>query len=371
MKIQMHEISIKDVVEGYEDKKEEGVKAYKGFLDVRPPYQREFIYKEEQQQAVITTVLNGFPLNVMYWVKNGESSFEVLDGQQRTLSICNYVSGGLGVKIDKTKNIYYFNNLSNEKKEQILNYRLMVYFCEGENDEKLQWFKTVNIAGERLFDQELRNAVYTGEWLYDAKGWFSKSTCQAIAIGKIYLQGSPIRQDYLETALKWVALKDNLPSIEAYMALHQHDKDATPLWEYFRSVINWVKDTFSTYRPIMKGLDWGTLYNENKDRKDLDATALEKDISKLLQDEDVTNKKGVYLYVLDKNEKHLSIRAFLQRDKVAAYERQQGKCAICGKTFKIEEMQADHKIAWSKGGKTTSDNCQLLCTECNLKKSDM
>ena len=179
MKIELHEISIRDLVENYKDCKEEGVFGYSGRLNIRPPYQREFVYKDKQRDAVIDTVQKNFPLNVMYWVKNGDD-FEVLDGQQRTISICQYVNG------DFILNKFNFHNLPKDKQEQILDYKLMIYFCEGTDSEKLDWFRIINIAGEKLFDQELRNAVYTGHWLADAKLYFSKSNCAAYGLGKDY-----------------------------------------------------------------------------------------------------------------------------------------------------------------------------------------
>lgn len=196
MKIELQEISVRDVVNGYINNDEQGCIAYNGKLNIRPAYQREFVYKEQQRNAVIETIKKNFPLNVMYWVKNEDGTFEVLDGQQRTISICEYVEGNFSLEYQ------YFHNLEDEEKEQILNYKLMVYFCEGENREKLDWFKIINIAGEKLTNQELRNAIYTETWLTDAKKYFSKTSCPAYNIGNQYLNGSSIRQDYLETAIK-------------------------------------------------------------------------------------------------------------------------------------------------------------------------
>jgi hypothetical protein len=207
------------------------VKGYGGKLDIRPKYQREFVYKENLRNAVIDSVRQDFPLNVMYWVKNSEDSFEVLDGQQRTISICEYIHNNFPVEYK------LFNNLTKDEQEQILNYELMIYFCEGTDSEKLKWFEIINMAGAVLTKQELRNAVYTGPWLSDAKKWFSKTGCPAGQIGYGYLNGSPIRQEYLETALDWIWRTETiqeqdgvrpLKSIEEYMAKHQHDPDALP-----------------------------------------------------------------------------------------------------------------------------------------------
>lgn len=362
MKIELKEISIRDLINGYKDSNDEGVVAYGGKLNVRPAYQREFVYKDKQRDAVIDTVMKKFPLNVMYWVKNADGTFELLDGQQRTISICQYLSKDFSI------NFRYFHNLTESEKEEILNYPLMVYFCEGTDKEKLDWFKTINIAGEKLTDQELRNAMYTGSWLYDAKKYFSKNSCPAYQIGNKYMNGTAIRQDYLETALEWICNRDSLESIEEYMSKHQADKDANELWQYFQSVIDWVKRLFPTYRKEMKGLPWGLYYNKFKD-KSFNTNDLEEKLQELMLDEDVTNKKGIYEYLLDGDEKHLSIRSFSDKQKREAYEQQKGICPKCGKHFEIEEMEADHIDPWHSGGKTISENCQMLCKPCNRRKS--
>lgn len=366
MKIKLHQISIRDIFNGYSNDNEDGVVGYGGKLNIRPKYQREFVYKDNQRDAVINTVKKSFPLNVMYWIDNGNDTFEVLDGQQRTISICEYVAGRFS--IDEK----YFHNLTNVEQEQILNYKIMIYFCTGNDKEKLDWFKTINIAGEKLTEQELRNAVYTGEWLTDAKRHFSKTGCVAYNISKDYLKGSAIRQDYLEKAISWIANSKGI-KIEEYMALMQHKPDANELWLYFQSVINWVKTVFRNYRNEMKGLEWGILYNKYKD-KSLDSTKLEERIKTLMMDEDVTKKSGIYEYLLSGNEKYLNIRAFSMSMKREAYERQNGKCnnKNCPekeRVFDIKEMEGDHVIPWHDGGKTIAENCQMLCIPCNRYKS--
>lgn len=358
MKIELHEITVREVAENYVDNAEEGVIGYNGRLNIRPKYQREFVYDDKKRDAVIDTITKDFPLNVMYWVKNEDGTFEVLDGQQRTISFCQYVKGDFSV------NNRAFHNLTNTEKEKILNYRLMIYFCEGNDKEKLDWFKIINIAGERLTDQELRNAVYTGTWLTSAKAIFSKSNCAAYLLSKDYVNGSPIRQEILETALSWISKGE----IEKYMSAHQHDPNANELWTYYRNVIEWVKLTFTTYRKEMKGIDWGSLYDEFKG-KVFDTKKLEKEIQALMMDDEVTSKKGIYPYVLTRNEKYLNIRTFTESQKRAAYERQKGICAKCGKHFELSEMEADHITPWHLGGKTTPDNCQMLCKEDNRRKS--
>ena len=369
MEIKLYEILVRDLFKGYNDSQEEGVVAYSGLLDIRPKYQREFVYDEKKRNAVIDTVLKDYPLNVMYWAVNDNGTYEVIDGQQRTLSICQYVNGDFSIK-DKDGNPQYFHTQKPDIKEQILNYKLMVYFCEGTETEKLAWFKTVNIAGERLTDQELRNAVYCGDWLTHAKRYFSKSGCAAVKVGDKYVKGQAIRQELLETALEWISI-DRGCSIEDYMSKHARDAEATELWEYYRNVIDWVRMTFTKYRKEMKEVnrDWGKLYHDFKDYH-YDTILLEQEIDYLMQDDDVTSSKGIYLYVLTRQERFLNLRTFDQRTRRAAYESQQGRCPLCGMTYKYEEMEADHIIPWSKGGHTTADNCQMLCKECNRIKGN-
>lgn len=362
MKIELHRIPVRKVITGYkEGRAEEGVVAYGGKLDIRPKYQREFVYKEKQRNAVIETIKNSFPLNVMYWMIRDDGGYEVLDGQQRTISIGQYVTG------DFSLNDYFFHNLTKEEQDKILDYELMVYFCEGTDKERLDWFRIINIAGEKLTDQEIRNAVYTGPWLSDAKLKFSKSNCAAYLLandsGQL-VSGSPIRQEYLETSLSWI----NDGKIEDYMAKHQHNKNADELWQYFQDVIAWTRKTFTNYRREMNNVPWGELYNQFKDKK-LNANKLEVEIAKLMQDEDATKKSGIYEYVLTRNEKYLNIRAFNDKMKRETYERQKGICAKCGEHFEIGEMEADHIKPWHEGGKTVADNCQMLCKDCNRRKS--
>ncbi|MDD3491745.1 MAG: DUF262 domain-containing protein [Candidatus Pacebacteria bacterium] len=367
MKIDLHKITIRKVIAGYKDSAEEGVAAYNGKLNIRPKYQREFVYKEKQRNAVIETIKNNFPLNVMYWMIREDGGYEVLDGQQRTISIGQYING------DFSLDNRFFHNLTKEEQDKILDYELMIYFCEGTDKERLDWFRIINIAGEKLTDQEIRNAVYTGPWLSDAKLKFSKSNCAAYLLandGGSLVRGSPIRQEYLETALSWI----NNGKIEDYMAKHQHDRNAEELWQYFQDVIAWVRKIFPNYRREMNNVPWGILYNQFKDKK-LDSGKLEKEITKLMQDEDVTKKSGIYEYALTRNQKFLNLRAFTDKMKRETYERQKGVCPWCKKEKKekqkwdIEEMEADHIKPWHEGGKTVTENCQMLCKEHNRTKS--
>ncbi len=368
MEIKLHEIKISEIVNGYMDNQENGVVGYYGKLDIRPAFQREFVYKEKQRNAVIETIMKGFPLNVMYWVEDESRHYELLDGQQRTLSICQYVNGDFSI------NSRAFHNLTETEKQQILEYPLMIYICKGNDKEKLDWFKIINIAGVQLRDQELRNAIYTGEWLSDAKKYFSKNGCVAYLLANKYLSGEVNRQDYLETILAWISAKENI-KIEDYMSVHQHEKHATPLWQYFQSVITWIQTIFPIYRKEMKGLAWGNLYNMYGD-KVYNPKELEQQIVALMQDDDVTKRSGIYEYLLSGNEKHLNIRAFTENEKRQVYEQQKGICPHCKSEnrekihYEIEEMEADHITPWCDGGKTNVANCQLLCKEHNRRKSN-
>ena len=362
MKINLRNIRISELIAGYQDKAEEGVCGYSSKLNIRPAYQREFIYKEKQRNEVIHTVRKGFPLNTMYWVVTGDG-FELMDGQQRTISICQYVQGDFSVVIEGLP--MFFGNLTTEKQKQILDYELSIYVCEGTEGEKLDWFKIINIAGEKLTDQELRNAIYTGPWLADAKKWFSRTGCPAYAIGEKYVNGSPIRQDFLEKALEW----NSGGKVEDYMSVHQHDADAQELWQHFQAVIDWVKRVFPTYRSkMMKGLDWGGFYNRHKNDT-LNAATLETRIVGLIEDDEVENKRGIYEYLLTDSEKTLNLRAFSDKIKVATYEKQKGVCPVCKKQYQLDQMEADHIVPWHKGGKTEPANCQMLCMLDNRTKS--
>lgn len=360
MNIDLHRIKVREVVDGYKDSAEEGVIACGGKLNIRPKYQREFVYSGKQRDAVIETVKKDFPLNVMYWMVNDDGGYEVLDGQQRTISVAQYINS------DFSLDGLMFHNLTREERDQILDYELMVYFCEGTDRERLDWFEIINIAGEKLTPQEIRNAVYTGTWLSDAKLKFSKSNCAAYLLandGGQLVIGSPIRQEYLEKALSWI----NNGEIREYMARHQKDPNANELWQYFQAVIDWVHKTFPKYRQEMKNVEWGILYNEFKDSK-VDPSELETEVSKLMQDEDVTKKSGIYPYVLTRQERWLNIRDFSPKERREAYERQKGICPKCGNHFEIDEMEADHITPWVEGGRTTAENCQMLCKEDNRRK---
>jgi hypothetical protein len=358
MNVELKETTVRELTDGYKDNSEAGIFGYGGMLDIRPRYQREFIYKPQQRDAVIHTVTQNFPLNVMYWAVREGGGFEIIDGQQRTLSLCQYVNG------DFSFEGRYFDNLQSDEKESLLSYKLMIYRCSGTDSERLAWFRTINIAGEELTDQELRNAVYSGSWVTDAKRYFSKTGCAAYAIGGTYLSGTANRQEYLETVIDWISGG----KIEGYMGGQQHKPNANDLWLYFQAVMSWVKATFPKYRREMKGIEWGVLYNRHKG-KELDPSALEVEVARLMADDDVTSKKGIYPYVLDGEERNLNIRTFSEAQRRGAYERQKGVCPVCTQTFTYEEMEADHIAPWRLGGKTAVENCQMLCKADNRIKS--
>lgn len=362
-------VTIRDIVKGYVDNADAGVVGYNGKLNIRPAYQREFVYKDAQRNAVVDTIRRNLPLGLFYWAQNADGTYEVLDGQQRTISFCQYVKGAFSIP-DKDGNPMYFHTLTPEEQEEILAYEIIVYTCQGTLRDRLEWFKRINIAGEKLTEQELRNINYTGKWLADAKEKFSKTNCVAFRKGQRFMKGTPIRQELLETALDWISNGN----IEQYMADHCHDVNANHLWFYFTKVIDWVETTFDTdahYRKEMRGLDWGRLYERYKDNA-YDANALETRIHELMENEEVTDKRGIYEFVLSGEDeslaRRLSKRTFSERDKRTAYEKQGGICPICGTRHEYEDMEGDHIVPWWRGGVTNFYNLQMLCRKCNNGK---
>lgn len=380
MKVERHQITIDELFEGFEDEGENGILGYDERLNIRPPYQREFCYNKEQQEAVIHSIMNGFPINVMYWVKaedNGENDaeYELLDGQQRTISICRFVDGAYTIQIDGKPMGFY--NLTKDEQQKILDYTLDIYICDGSDKERLAWFEVINTAGEKLNKQELRNATYTGKWTTAAKRLFSKSNGYGVNLGGNYIKGDAIRQEILEKVLKWAADAEGFSGdtmIEQYMAAHQHDEDANVLKQYFTDIIDWIEDLFPEYDKAMKGIDWGRLYNTYHSRS-YDKEHMAREIQRLMGDPDVTKKNGVYEYLLSggadgPNEKLLSIRTFGDIIKRTKWEEQNHKCASCDKEIPtFNKGHADHIIPWKDGGKTVTENCQVLCEKCNLGKS--
>ena len=358
---------IKDLFKGYLDDPNSETIALNGKLCVRPDFQREFIYKLPQQEAVIDTILNDGYLGVFsFFKKDGDSKFDydLGDGQQRGMSIFRYCDGKYPYK-NRQGNDQFVFNLSKEDHEKLMNYEIDVIIIEGTKDEKLDWYRRINTAGITQTDQELLNATYSGPWCSKAKEYFTKRNGPADNLYNKYLGGSRERQDWLATAIKWVS-KD---ATQNYMAQHQFDQNCDELWEYFDKAMKWFISIFPKYRKEMKGLEIGRLY-ESYGKNTYDSALLEKEISKLYLDDDVTKKAGVFEYLLSGKtlEKLLSIRAFTDSQKATVYERQKGICPKCGKHFSIEEMEGDHITPWHLGGKTTVENLQMLCKDCNRKK---
>lgn len=408
MSINLTQIKLRDLFDGYVNSDEDGVIGYHGRLDIRPKYQREFIYDEKEQIAVIGTVKQGFPLNTMYWAvardengdkildANGNDTYELMDGQQRTISICEFLANHLVVNFQKFFNI---QKSTPDIADKILDYELQVYICDGTVSDKLAWFKTINIAGKPLTEQELLNAQYVGEWLIKAKEYFSKTSCNAAELIVIrgkkasdYMSGSPLRQDYLSTVLQWIAdyqkLTPRSDAGDTYMANHQGDATATEIKNYYVSVMEWVGSKFKAYRKEMKGLPWGYWYNKYQ-RGELanniiskTADEIEAEIQRLIGDDEVETVKGIYEYIIDGEEKHLSLRQFDDKIKRKVYENQNHKCPYCDQSigghtyaqgvteYDYKDMEGDHIVPWSQGGKTEIDNCQMLCKWHNGHKSD-
>lgn len=365
MKQEETKIKISEVIEGYTETPT-SVTGFSGLLNIRPEFQREFIYPLDKQIAVIDTILNDCVIGIITWFENdSRGSYELGDGQQRLTSICRFCDNRF--TIPTATGPKFFHNLSEEDQKKILGYQLYTVIVSGTAEEKLAWFRRINTAGIVLTEQEMRNASYTGPWLTSAKKYFSQANCPGYNIGAKYISGTLNRQDFLERALSWISGDQ----IETYMAKHQKDQDATELWADFEKRIKWIQKTFPTYRKELKGLPWGYLYDTYSGNT-YDPVVLENDVQKLMADDDVTKKSGIYEYLLSGGfkTKCLSLRTFTDSQKRGAYERQKGICPRCGQHFELAEMEGDHIVPWSKGGKTIPDNLQMLCKKCNSSKSN-
>lgn len=391
-----HPLTVKELTRGYVENTSTGERTtMNGLLNITPPYQREFIYEQPRRDAVITTILEGCPLNVIYLAKLDDGRLEVIDGQQRITSICKFVKGQFSIEvseIDGNSRKLTYDALT-VRREEFDNYELMAFVCEGDNASKMKWFRRINIAGVKLTEQELRNANYHGSWVTDAKKYFSRTNGLAMdtEIGsehyKDYVDAktgdksedtkSVARQYLLEKVLGWACDADdeNRPlltkkakfDIDEYMGNHYRDEDAKALWRYYDDVITWISRTFPTYRKLMQGVEWGLLYNRFKN---VDKTGLDEKVNEILETEEISNEKYVYEAVLSKNMNLLQARAFPEIEKKRKYKEQDGICKNCGNKFDFKDMEGDHIVPWSKGGKTVYENLQMLCKACNAGKSN-
>lgn len=373
-------VSVRDLIQSYHrDEDTDSVVGYGGLLNIRPSYQRAFIYAPAQQQAVIESISNKFPLNAMYWVDKGDGTYELLDGQQRTTSICEYVceKGKLAVRIFGNESARYFDNLLPDEQQRILDYSLTIYVCCGTESEKLQWFKTINIAGKELTQQEIRNAIFSGPWVADAKRYFSKNGCPAVGMASDYINpGECNRQQWLELAIKWAS---GSRDIDLYMAKHQHDDNASALWTNFQTIMTWAITNFPKkyYGNLTKRNDWYELWAVHHERV-LPTAEFNEKVMELRQDGEIKNQAGIIPYLLTGDELKLGLRTFDKKTALKIYRQQGGICPECvrrgkdtaTKVWQLEEMEADHIIPWSKNGRTEESNCQMLCRACNRTKSN-
>lgn len=380
------DLAVADICDGFVYNQLEGKGLYGlgGKLTIQPEYQRNYIYADgggKKEQAVIRSLLANYPLGLIYFNKVAANKFEVLDGQQRITSIGRFVTDKFA--IEDNGNPQYFSSLPADQQKRIRESNLLIYECEGTETEIKEWFKTINIAGVPLNDQELLNAVYSGPFVTKAKEEFSNSQNANIQKWSAYIRGSANRQDFLERALDWVSKGD----IGGYMSAHRYDTNIKELKNYFNAVIDWVSTVFEDVYPEMKGLEWGRLYEEyhgkSYDRKKMSAA-----VKKLMADDYVENRKGIFEYLLggSTDKKLLAVRVFDEKTKKVAYNKQtqeakaKGKsnCPLCAigdnankkRIYELDEMDADHVSAWSKGGDSSAKNCQMLCTTHNRAKGN-
>lgn len=379
------DITIEDICTGfvYDEAEGRGLYGLNGKLVIQPEYQRNYIYADGKKDvAVIESVLSNYPLGLIYFTKVNENKFEVLDGQQRITSLGRFLTEKFAIK-DENGMEQYFTGLSKDKQEKILKTPLLIYECEGTESEIKEWFKTINIAGIPLNIQELRNAIYSGEFVTLAKQEFSNSQNYNIQKWSSYIKGSANRQDFLECALNWVSKGE----IDNYMSKHRHDSNIKELKNYFCSVIEWVSSVFKSVEKEMQGLDWGYLY-ETYHKNSYNIDEIDNKLKSLYEDSYVKNKKGIFEYILGGcvDTKLLEVRIFDEAIKKSVYQKQTQKaqkmgisnCPYCAighdanktKIWKISEMDADHVTAWSKGGITSIENCQMLCKSHNRAKGN-
>ena len=380
-------ITVKDICEGfvYNELEGKGLFGLSGKLTIQPEYQRNYIYASDggkREAAVIESLLKGYPIGLIYFNKVSENNLEVLDGQQRITSVGRFVTDKFAIK-DENGMEQYFGGMAKDKKAKIWETKLLIYECEGTESQIKEWFKTINIAGVPLNNQELLNAVYSGPFVTLGKEEFSNSQNANIQKWSAYVAGSANRQDFLERALDWVSRGN----IGDYMSGHRFDKNITELKKYFNGVIDWVSSVFTDVESEMRGLEWGRLY-ETYHKKSYNLKKVSEEVQKLYGDPYVKNRKGIFEFILggSTDTKLLDVRVFDDATKKSVYKKQTTKaekkkisnCSLCAlghdankkKIWKLDEMEADHVAAWSKGGKTTIKNCEMLCKTHNRAKGN-
>jgi len=380
-------ITVKDICEGfvYNELEGKGLFGLSGKLTIQPEYQRNYIYASDggkREMAVIESILKGYPIGLIYFNKVSEDNLEVLDGQQRITSLGRFITDKFAIK-DENGMEQYFSGMAKDKQAKILETKLLIYECEGTESEIKEWYKTINIAGVPLNDQELFNAVYSGPFVTLAKAEFSNSQNANVQKWSAYVSGSANRQEFLECALDWVSKGD----IGDYMSRHRFDKNITELKKYFNSVIDWISSVFTDVESEMRGLEWGRLYEEYH-KKSYNPVKISAEVHKLYGDPYIKNRKGIFEFILggSVDTKLLGVRIFDEATKKAVYATQTAKaekkgesnCPHCAighdankeKIWSLSEMDADHVAAWSKGGATSAKNCQMLCKTHNRAKGN-
>jgi hypothetical protein len=380
------DLTVADICNGfvYNELEGKGLYGLSGKLTIQPEYQRNYIYADnggKKEQAVIESLLKGYPIGLIYFNKVKEDEFEVLDGQQRITSIGRFVTNKFAIM--DNGNPRTFDSLAADQQDKIMNSKLLIYECEGTETEIKEWFQTINIAGVPLNPQELLNAIYSGPFVTAAKRVFSNSQNPNIQKWSAYIKGSANRQDFLEKALEWVSNGD----ISGYMSAHRKDNNINELETYFNTVIDWISSVFKDVKKEMQGLEWGRLY-ELYHSKSYDPAEVSKEVNRLYGDPYVKNRKGIFEYILGegKDKRLLEVRVFDDATKYAAYEKQtreaktngKSNCTLCAvgndanknRIWDFTEMDADHVEAWSKGGGSSAENCQMLCITHNRAKGN-
>lgn len=382
------DITVEEICKGfvYNELEGKGLFGWSGKLVIQPEYQRNYLYAEQKmEEAVIRSVLAGYPIGLLYFNKISDTQYEVLDGQQRITSLGRFLTGKFPL-IDADGLPHYFP-LPDDQTKKIKETKLTIYICEGEESEIKAWYKTINIAGIPLNHQEIANAVYSGPFVTKAKEEFSNSQNANIQKWSAYIKGKVNRQDFLRVALEWVSKSTKDEDVDAYMSQHRFDTNINELKAYFSSVIDWVSGVFSDVEAEMRGLEWGRLF-ETYHNTSYDPTAVSALVHKLYADAGVKNRKGVFEYILGgcTDTQLLDIRLFEESTKKAVYAQQtndaqqtgKSNCPLCAlgndtnatRIWKFSEMDADHVTAWSQGGSTDIANCQMLCKAHNRAKGN-